>query len=114
MRPGVRSVSVCAAEMANVIKTLTDVGLCSEVYYKELYLPATEINGKTLLLYEVISIGYQKKHVMTTGFNTGQNHLSTACVFRMKCYFYHYAARSHHSTCKRSLMRSTCAASAKL
>jgi len=54
VRPGVRSVSVCAAEMANVIKTLTDVGLCSEVYYKELYLPATEINGKALLRYEVI------------------------------------------------------------
>ena len=34
-----------AAEMAHIIKTLTDAGLCSEVYYKELYLPASEING---------------------------------------------------------------------
>jgi hypothetical protein len=27
------------AEMADVIKTLTEAGLCSEVYHKELYLP---------------------------------------------------------------------------
>lgn len=67
--------------MANVVKTLTDVGLCSEVYYKELYLPATEINGKTLLRYDVISI-VRKRHVMTTCFNTGQSDLSTACVLR--------------------------------
>lgn len=33
------------AEMAHIIRTLTDAGLCSEVYYKELYLPASEING---------------------------------------------------------------------
>ncbi|KAK9827655.1 hypothetical protein WJX81_004166 [Elliptochloris bilobata] len=32
-------------EMADIIKTLTAAGLCSEVFYKELYLPASEINA---------------------------------------------------------------------
>ena len=33
------------AEMADVIKTLTEAGLCSEVYHKELYLPAAALSG---------------------------------------------------------------------
>ncbi len=33
------------AEMADVIKTLTEAGLCSEVYHKELYLPASALSG---------------------------------------------------------------------
>lgn len=36
--------------MADVIEALTDAGLCSEVHYKELYLPAAEINGKALAM----------------------------------------------------------------
>ena len=36
------------AEMAHIIETLTNAGLCSEVYYKELYLPASVINGAAL------------------------------------------------------------------
>lgn len=49
MRPAVVNVNACAAEMADIIKNLKDAGLCSEVYYKELYLPAEEINGKAFL-----------------------------------------------------------------
>ncbi len=33
------------AEMADVVKTLTEEGLCSEVYHKELYLPAAALSG---------------------------------------------------------------------
>jgi len=33
------------AEMADVVKTLTEEGLCSEVYHKELYLPASALSG---------------------------------------------------------------------
>jgi len=31
--------------MADVIKTLTEAGLCSEVYHKELYLRAAALSG---------------------------------------------------------------------
>ena len=31
--------------MADVVKTLTEEGLCSEVYHKELYLPASALSG---------------------------------------------------------------------
>ena len=48
-RPAVVNVNICATEMADVVKDLKDAGLCSEVYYKELYLPAEEINGKDFL-----------------------------------------------------------------
>ena len=49
MRLAVINVNVSAAEMAEIVKNLKDAGLCSEVYYKELYLPAEEIDGKAFL-----------------------------------------------------------------
>lgn len=65
--------------MADVIKTLTDVGLCSDVYYKELYLPAAEIDGKALLRCEFTLIGSQKEARDNCLFSV-HSQLPTTCV----------------------------------
>lgn len=36
------------ADMAHIVKTLKEFGLCSAVHYKEMYIPESEISGKLL------------------------------------------------------------------
>lgn len=33
------------ADMAHIVKTLREFGLCSAVHYKEMYIPEAEIQG---------------------------------------------------------------------
>ena len=34
------------ADMAHIVKTLKEFGLCSAVHYKEMYIPESEISGE--------------------------------------------------------------------
>ena len=43
-----RWLTLCAsfADMAHIVKTLKEFGLCSAVHYKEMYIPESEISGE--------------------------------------------------------------------
>lgn len=43
-----------STEMQNIIATLKAAGLCSEVLYKELYIPQEELNGAPLNAFDSV------------------------------------------------------------
>lgn len=51
---------LACAELSNIVKTLKEFGLCSEVHYKEMYLEKEELEGEYLFFLSLFHINLER------------------------------------------------------